>query len=304
MPLGYDKKIYIMAFDHRGSFIKLFGRSGTLPPGDTARVAGAKMLIFEGLQRAVAEGAPRETAGVLVDEQFGAEVARKAKREGYPLAMPVEKSGQDEFDFEYGDEFGKHIEEFDPNFSKVLVRYNPDGDREMNATQIVRLQKLCDWLHERGRKFLFELLVPAEPDQLKQVGGDEDRYDKEVRPGLMMEAIEALQDFGVEPDIWKIEGVDEREDCRRIAELCRRDRRDGVSCVVLGRGASDEKVDEWLRAGAGVPGYIGFAIGRSIFGSSVKSLAAREGEREELAEQIARNYLRFIDVYQSASVPA
>jgi len=267
-------------------------------------ISDAKSLIWEGFQRAVEEGAPKDAAGVLVDAQYGPQVARAAREHGYVFAMPVEKSGQNEFDFEYGDDVGTRIEQYDPTFSKVLVRYNPAGDAEMNRRQSERLKRLSDWLHERDRKFLFELLVPAEAQHLEQVGGDEDRYDRELRPGLMMDAIEALQDFGVEPDIWKIEGVDDREDCRRIAELCRRDGRDGVSCVVLGRGASDEKVDEWLRAGAGVPGYIGFAIGRSIFGSSVKSLAAGEGEREELAERIARNYLRFIDVYQSASVPA
>jgi myo-inositol catabolism protein IolC len=142
MALGYDRKIYIMAFDHRGSFTKLFGLSGPLTPEDTARVADAKMLIFEGLQRAVAEGAPREEAGVLVDEQFGADVARKAEADGYPLAMPVERSGQDEFDFEYGEDFGAHIEDFDPTFSKVLVRSNPDWPREVNERQFARLKRL------------------------------------------------------------------------------------------------------------------------------------------------------------------
>ncbi|HYR62508.1 MAG TPA: DUF2090 domain-containing protein [Actinomycetota bacterium] len=182
MPLGYDKKIYIMAFDHRGSFIKLFGLSGTLSPEDTARISDGKMLIFEGLQRAITEGASRETAGVLVDEQFGTDVARKAKAEGYPLAMPVEKSGQDEFDFEYGEDFGKHIEDFDPTFSKVLVRSNPDWPWEVNERQFTKLKRLSDWLHEHGRRFLYELLVPATPEQLASVGGDPGRYDTEVRP--------------------------------------------------------------------------------------------------------------------------
>src|SRR5919198_1286063 len=305
MTLGYDKQLYILAFDHRGSFEKMFGVSGRAPTDEeTRRITDAKSLIWEGFQRAVEEGAPREAAGVLVDAQYGPQVARGARDGGFVFAMPVEKSGQNEFDFEYGEEFGAKIEEFDPDFAKVLVRYNPAGDAEMNRRQSERLKRLSDWLHERDRKFLFELLVPAEAHQLEQVGGDEDRYDSEVRPGLMMQAIEELQELGVEPDIWKIEGVDDREDCRRIAELCRRDGRDGVSCVVLGRGASDEKVDEWLRAGAGLPGYIGFAIGRSIFGESVKALAAGGGDRDELSDKLARNYLRFIDVYQSASVPA
>jgi len=305
VALGYDKQLYILAFDHRGSFEKMFGVSGRAPTDEESqKIIDAKNLIWEGFQRAVDEGAPREAAGVLVDAQYGDAVARAARDGGYVFAMPVEKSGQNEFDFEYGDDFGAKIEEYDPTFSKVLVRYNPAGDVEMNRRQSERLKRLSDWLHERGRKFLFELLVPAEPQQLEAVGGDEDRYDQEVRPGLMIRAIVELQDFGVEPDIWKIEGVDDREDCRTIAETCRRDGRDGVTCVVLGRGASDAKVDEWLRAGAGVPGYVGFAIGRSIFGESVKALAAGEGDRDELSDKVARNYLRFIDVYQSASVPA
>src|SRR5215469_14355852 len=107
--------------------------------------------------------------------------------------MPVEKSGQVEFEVEYGDEFGEKIEEFDPDFSKVLVRYNPEGDGEMNERQTARLRRLSEWLHERHRKFLFELLVPAEPAQLELVGGDADRYDTELRPQLMMEAILQLQ---------------------------------------------------------------------------------------------------------------
>jgi myo-inositol catabolism protein IolC len=305
MTLGYDKQLYILAFDHRGSFEKMFGVSGRAPTEEeTQKITDAKSLIWEGFQKAVEEGAPREAAGVLVDGQYGPQVARAAREGGYIFAMPVEKSGQNEFDFEYGEDFGTKIEEYDPTFSKVLVRYNPEGDQEMNRRQSERLKRLSDWLHEHDRKFLFELLVPAEPGQLEAVGGDEDRYDQEVRPGLMIKAIEELQEAGIEPDIWKIEGVDDREDCQRIAETCRRGGRDGVACVVLGRGASDAKVDEWLRAGAGVPGYIGFAIGRSIFGESVKALAAGEGDRDELAEKIARNYLRFIDVYESASVPA
>jgi myo-inositol catabolism protein IolC len=297
--LGYDEKLYILAFDHRGSFEKMVG-------GGEDKVAGAKSLIWEGFQRAVDEGAPKEYAGILVDAQYGPNVAREARAGGYKLAMPVEKSGQAEFDFEYGDAFGDKIEEFDPDFSKVLVRYNPEGDAELNKRQIVKLRHLSEWLHERSRKFLFELLVPAEESQLAQVDGSEDRYDTELRPQLMLEAILQLQNGGVEPDIWKIEGIDDRESCREIAQLCRREGRDRVSCVVLGRGASDAKVDEWLRAAAGLEGYIGFAIGRSIFAESVKAYAADpEGfDRDAAIAKISSNYRRFIDVYEGAPVEA
>jgi myo-inositol catabolism protein IolC len=302
MEIGYDKPLYILAFDHRGSFQKkMLGITGAPTPEESERISDAKRVIFEGFQQAIADGAPRESAGLLVDEQFGADIARTAKAEGYILAMPVEKSGQDEFDFEYGAQFGDHILKFDPTFTKVLVRYNPEGDAETNRRQTERLKELSDWLHSQGRKFLFELLVPAEPHQLERVGGDEDRYDREVRPGLMATANRELQDAGVEPDIWKIEGIDLREDCGRISEVVRRGGRGGVACVVLGRGANEAAVVHWLKQGAGVPGYIGFAIGRTIWWDPLKAYLNDETDRGGAAKTISENYRRMIEVYSSAS---
>jgi myo-inositol catabolism protein IolC len=302
MDLGYTSNLYILAFDHRGSFQKkMLGIAGQPTPEESDRISDAKRVIFEGFQRAIEEGAPRDAAGMLVDEQFGGDLAREAKDQGYTLAMPVEKSGQDEFDFEYGAQFGEHILKFDPTFSKVLVRYNTDGDHEMNLRQTGRLKELSDWLHAKDRKFLFELLVAAEPHQLEAVGGDEHRYDTQVRPGLMVQAIRELQDAGVEPDIWKIEGIDRREECERISEVVRRDHRDNVACVVLGRGANEEAVIHWLKQGAGVPGYIGFAIGRTIWWDALKAYLSDETDRAAAAKTISENYRRMIDVYSSAS---
>jgi myo-inositol catabolism protein IolC len=302
MELGYDGKLYFLAFDHRGSFQKkMFGIEGDPTDEETRRIADTKHLIYEGMVKAVERGAEPGAAGVLVDEQFGGDIPAQAKQSGLVLAMPVEKSGQEEFDFEYGEQFGEHIERFDPDFSKVLVRYNPDGDAEMNALQTERLKRLADWLHEHDRRFLFELLVPATDAQLESVGGDSDRYDAELRPDLMIRTIAAFQDNGVEADVWKIEGVDDRSDCERIVAQARSGGRDGVVCVVLGRGASIDKVDEWLRAGAPVDGYIGFAIGRSIWWDALKGFLDGSLEREQAAEQIAGHYLRFIEVYEEAT---
>jgi myo-inositol catabolism protein IolC len=307
MTLGYDGKLYILAFDHRGSFQKkMFGIEGEPSADETATISDAKHLIFEGMVKAVEAGVDPRATGVLVDEQFGApqNIPGDAKERGLLLAMPVEKSGQNEFDFQYGDDFGAHIEQFDPDFSKVLVRYNPDGDAEMNERQTERLKRLSDWLHERDRKFLFELLVPAEDHQLEQVGGDTDRYDAELRPELMRRTIVAFQDAGVEADVWKIEGIETQEDCDRIAQTARRGGRDGVVCVVLGRGANDQKVDHWLRQGAPVEGYAGFAIGRTIWWDALKGFLDGNVEREDAAQQIADNYLRFVQVYDEAAKQA
>jgi myo-inositol catabolism protein IolC len=303
MALGYDGKLYILAFDHRGSFQKMFGVTGTPSPEETETISDAKRVIFEGMLEAVNQGAEAGATGVLVDEQFGSNIPEQAKAHNLKLAMPVEKSGQEEFDFEYGDDFPAHIEKFDPDFSKVLVRYNPDGDAALNKEQAERLKRLADWLHDHDRKFLFELLVPATDEQLASVGGESDRYDAELRPELMRRAIEELQNFGVEVDIWKIEGVDERSDAAMLAEQARSgEGREGVTCVLLGRGASTEKVEQWLQVAAPVEGFIGFAIGRSIWADALKSLIAGDLERDGAVKQIAQNYLHFVRVYEHQAV--
>ncbi|MFL5823520.1 MAG: 2-deoxy-5-keto-D-gluconate 6-phosphate aldolase domain-containing protein [Solirubrobacteraceae bacterium] len=304
MALGYDGKLYVLAFDHRGSFQKkMFGIEGDPTPEETETIASAKRVIFEGMLKAVERGLDASAAGVLVDEQFGSDIPSRTREGGLKLAMPVEKSGQDEFDFQYGDDFGGHIESFDPDFSKVLVRFNPEGDAEMNSRQLARLKELADWLHSHDRRFLFELLVPATDEQLESVGGDGDRYDAELRPELMRRTIEEIQAFGIEVDIWKIEGVDERSDAAMLSEQARSGAgREGVVCVVLGRGASTEKVSQWLEAAAPVEGFVGFAIGRSIWWDALKSWLAEELDREAAASQIAENYLYFIGVYEGQGV--
>jgi myo-inositol catabolism protein IolC len=299
MTLGYGGTLYILAFDHRGSFQKkFFGIEGAPSPEESQRIIDAKRVIFEGMRRALDEGVDASAAGVLVDEQFGTQVARDAAAAGMVLAMPAEKSGQNEFDFEYGTEFGAHIEAFDPTFTKVLVRYNPEGDGAMNARQSARLKELADWLHHSGRRFLFELLVPAEPHQMERVDGDAGRFDREVRPDLMKVAIAELQETGIEADVWKIEGIDDPEKCAEIVEQCRVGGRDGVGCVVRGRGADDAAVDAWLRAARQVPGYQGFAIGRSIWWDPLMAFVQGEMPRDEASTQIANNYRRFVAVYE------
>jgi myo-inositol catabolism protein IolC len=298
--LGYDRDLYMLAFDHRGSFQKqLLGIAGVPTRDEAARIADTKALIFEGFVVARARGKLTEGAGILVDEEFGTSVAKQAKENGIVLAMPAEASGRDEFDFEYGPDFARHIEAFDPAFTKVLVRYNPDGDPAVNERQTARLRRLSEWLHAHGRKLLFELLVPATAKQLDRVDEDRDRYDRELRPGLVVRSIAAMQAAGVEADVWKIEGLDERADCLCVAQQARGGGREGVACIVLGRGASATRVEEWLRAGAGVPGYRGFAIGRTIWWDALVGFRDRKLARADAATLIATNYLRAIDAYRS-----
>jgi myo-inositol catabolism protein IolC len=302
MSIGYNKPLYIQPFDHRGSFqTKLFGWKGKLTDEQTAEIAASKQVIYDGFKAAIAAGVPMEKAGILVDEQFGHAILRDAAANGYTTACPAEKSGQDEFDFEYGADFAKHIEAFNPTFCKVLVRYNPEGDATLNKQQSARLKELSGYLHAKGRSlFMFELLVPPEKAQLDRLKGDKKAYDVELRPGLMVRAIEELQDAGVEADVWKIEGLDRREDCEQIVLAAHRNNRDNVGCIILGRGENDEKVREWLTTAASVPGFIGFAVGRTVFWEPLVALRDKKATREEAVAEISRRYRTFVDDFESA----
>ena len=301
MNRGYEKALYLLPFDHRRSYVDgLFGFKPPLSASHREDVIDSKQLIFQGFRQALAEGVPREAAAILVDEEFGTHILSDAHRRGFVTAVSVEKSGVDEFEFEYGDDFANHIEAFDPSFAKVLVRYNSEGDKALNLRQIGRLKHLSDYCQRSDRRFMFELLVPATTGQLARMDGDKDAFDRQLRPDSMLQAIQALQAAGVEPDVWKIEGLDSRDDCERIVKMARRDGRNGVGCIVLGRGADEARVRTWLATAAGVEGFIGFAVGRTTFWDAVTGYRARTLTRNEAASQIATRLRNWVDTFEQA----
>jgi myo-inositol catabolism protein IolC len=302
--IGFNKPLYILPFDHRGSFRKkMFGWDGALSPQQTAEIAAAKRVIYDAFTAAIDAGVPREKAGILVDEQFGAAILRDASAEGYATCCPAEKSGQDEFDFEYDEDFQKHIEAFHATFCKVLVRYNAEGDQELNQEQAARLKRLSEYLHSNKSRsrFMFELLVPAEKSQLERLQGDKKAYDLQLRPQLMVQAIEQLQDAGVEPDVWKIEGLDRKDDCAKLVAAVRRGGRNEVGCIILGRGEDDKKVQEWLTTASTVPGFIGFAVGRTSFWNPLIDWRSKKITRDAAVAEISRRYQQFVEIFETSN---
>jgi 5-dehydro-2-deoxygluconokinase len=295
-----QKELLILAFDHRASFIeKMFGIKGRQPTQEEKReISEFKKIIFEGFKSALKKGVSKEIAGLLVDEEFGAEILREAKKNGLTFAMPMEKSGQDEFDFEYGDKYPMHIDEFDPTLVKVLVRYNPEGDIVINKRQLLRLKGLSSYLQSIRKPFLFELLVPATKEQLAKFSDSKEDYDRELRPKLMVKAIEHIQDAGIEPTIWKLEGVEKAVDAKAVVKAAQRGgRKAGV--ITLGRGESKEKVQEWLKVGAQIPGVIGFAVGRTIFWEPLAEHRAGKLDKLAAIEGVARNYVDFAKLWMN-----
>ncbi len=288
----------ILAFDHRGSFKKkLLGAPGEeLTPEQLEKAKELKSIIYAGFQKAIAAGVPKAKAGMLLDEEMGDAALKDAQSKGYMTICPAEKSGQDEFDFEYAD-WKAHIQKIDPTFCKVLVRYNPEGNAELNMRQAQKLNELGQFLKSINKGFLIEPLVPATPTQLAEVGGNQAAYDLDIRPKLMVRMIQQLQHFGIQPDIWKLEGVDRPEDAQALVKQARAGGRQ-CGIVTLGRGESKEKVAEWLKVGAHIDGIIGFAIGRTIFMDALQNYVKGAINQDQAVDQIAKNYKEFVDLWQ------
>ena len=301
MSLGYDQPLYLLPFDHRHSYvIDMFTFTAPLTKAEHDAVVDSKQVIYEGFREALVGGVPMSRAGILVDEEFGAGILRDATRNGYLTALSVEKSGSDEFKLEYGDAFAEHIDAFDPTFAKVLVRYNPEGDAALNRRQTARLEQLSDYCRGADQRLMFELLVPATKAQLDRVHADKNAYDVRVRPELMVRTIHDLQDAGIEPDIWKIEGLDRREDCERVVDTARRGGRHDVGCIVLGRGADVNRVVGWLEIAASAPGFIGFAVGRTTFGDAVADYEAKKSTRQQAVSRIAKRFREWVNIFERA----
>jgi len=300
MPiLDETHPLFLFAMDQRSSLLEHTYDEDSGEPADEAeaeRVRAGKQLVYRGVLTALAAGAAREHTGVLVDERYGADVARLAKEAGLQLAMPVERSGREWFELEYGDDWVAHVDAFDPDWVKVLVRDNPAFDADHREQQAAALAGVSATLHDAGRPFLVELLVPGTDEQQSAV----DDYDRDLRPDLVVQVLEFLQDHGVEADVWKLEGLDRREDAERVVATARRGGRDTVQCIVLGRDAPEEQLDAWLRTAAPVDGFVGFAIGRSNWEEPLEDVVREHLDTEAAEQLIAANYRHFVDTWLEA----
>jgi myo-inositol catabolism protein IolC len=307
MPaLGYRPSradpLLILAMDHRASFGKsLFGVTGDRPDASQrAAMEAAKRLIYAGLAHARSQ-LPGGHAGVLVDERYGQQVVEAAHSDGVVLAVPVEHSGRDWFELEWGQDWREHVLSNSPDFAKVLVRDNPAFPRDQRDRQLHALHDVSRALREMGVPLLYELLVPATDDQLAAAGGTTDAYDRDLRPGLVIQVIADNQAAGVEPAIWKVEGLETADAARAVVTQIQAGGRDQVRAIVLGRDAPAARLDHWLEVAAPVDGFVGFAIGRSIWEDPIGDHNRGQADERATVSQIAERYLDFARRYCAAS---
>jgi myo-inositol catabolism protein IolC len=295
----HDDPLFILAMDHRESFGRTLFEVQHDDPNQAQAEAmrSAKLLIFQGLE--VAQ--PSVTSGrigVLVDERYGQDVIDGVRKSAAPmvLAIPVEASGHDWFTLEWGDRWLEHVESVKPDYAKVLIRDNPGFDAAQRDAQLNSLAQVGAGLRTAGVPLLYELLVPATDAQLAQAGHDAGAYDRDIRPGLVSEVIADNQAHGVEPALWKVEGLETVEAARQVAEQAKAGGR-AADLIVLGRDAPAERLDHWLEVASQVDAFVGFAIGRSIWEdvlSRYEAFGATEAAAVNARREIADRYLGFI----------
>jgi myo-inositol catabolism protein IolC len=295
----HEDPLFILAMDHRASFGKtLFGVKND-DPDDTQLTAmtSAKLMIFEGLRKAVPALASGR-AGVLVDERYGQGVIDEARggASSVVLAVPIEASGHDWFTLEWGDQWLEHIQRINPDYAKILIRDNPDFDVAQRERQFDLLAQVTADLAKIRTPLIYELLVPPTDAQLDQADKNSYTYDRNVRPGLVAEVIADNQSHGIEPALWKVEGLETVDAARQIADQAKTGGR-AADLIVLGRDAPAERLGHWLKVASQVPAFVGFAIGRSIWEDVVREYEPSDHgptATDDASSKIAARYLSFV----------
>jgi myo-inositol catabolism protein IolC len=288
--------LLILAVDQRPWLTKaLYGHTDEATSEQRAALTEGKHVVLDGLLRALAQRDGLD-AGILVDAQLGPGVPERAKACGVPLAMPIEAGGREVYETDPLD-LAAYLKHYQPDYTKVLVRYNVDGRAQDNEVQRARLKEAANAAHDAGTRFLFEILVPATPDQLAAVGGDTERYDHELRPELILRGMKEIS-AEVDVDVWKLEHLAEPAHYRAANDLAAEH---GATCILLGANADEATVCDWL-ATAAHEGFAGFAIGRSIWWDAMRGYLAGSLTRDQAVETIARKYLVFADAFLKARV--
>jgi myo-inositol catabolism protein IolC len=294
---SWTRPLMVFAMDHRDSYRTLLGLPHPHSDAELRRAREVKAAVFGGFADAVQTMPDADGVALLIDAEYGDHLIDAARRLGSLICLPLERSGQAELQWEYEDEFDGVVDRLRPDLVKILMRYNADGDAALNARQADRAAQMSAWCLDRSLPLMLEVLIPPTAAQRELTADDASAWDAKLRPELQVRAIEELRAAGSDPSIWKVEGLDDNADARRMVEAARAGGRDDVSCIVLGRGADLDRIEQWLAVGAATDGYVGFAVGRSLWNGPALRLWRAESAEEDVRREVSANYLRLCETW-------
>lgn len=282
-------QLFILAVDQRPWLTNaLFGHTHSVSASERALTTEAKHMVFEALLSATT-ATPSNAAGILVDAELGPGVAERAKHAGLKLIIPVEKAGLRVYETEFPN-LDLHLQHYEPDFAKVLVRYNPEDPSAERALQRQRLAEVAAASERAGTKFLFELLVPP------AAGKEADAAFEALRPELTRAAMREIA-TEVDVDVWKLEPQGDAESYREADKIAREL---GGTCVLLGAGRPLDEVVDWIRT-ASQAGFEGFAVGRTLWWDSVQMFRRDPSTRSAGVQQIADRYAQCVAAFNGTT---
>jgi 5-dehydro-2-deoxygluconokinase len=297
-----NRVLLILAADHRDSLERdLYGLTAPPTPAQAARISADKLLVYQALLGAAAWLPAQIQPGMLIDEQYGASVADLVSHSAgsVSLCMPLEAGGQEWFRFADGDDWQRQAGSFAADYTKILVRDNPGLDHARREQQARRLGQISAWAQRTSRSLILELVVPATDADKEATGGILHRYNDELRPEHTLLVMEYLQDYGVEPAFWAVKGLDRHDDAVAVAAMAQRGGR-RARCLAGGGQASHDTLEHWLQVAAPIPGWAGFAIGRSIWWDPLRAHLRHLSTAGEARRRIRAAYLHYARYYLRA----
>ncbi|MDA0994701.1 MAG: 5-dehydro-2-deoxygluconokinase [Proteobacteria bacterium] len=275
--------LMVLAFDHRRQLEELHV---SVEPG-TDRIAEFKALVCRAAELVADERGSNENLGMIVDERYGASVLARMTKKQWWLGRPVEVPASKPVEFDPQSNMGLPLLKWPKSHVvKCLVFYHPEDDIETRLAQEERVQQLHSDCVTLGRELLLEIISS--------------NSDRPVTDSTISNVLRRFYNLGVLPSWWKlgsqsdaswqeISGVIERYD-----PLCH-----GV--LMLGLDAPEAELKESFRVAANYPICKGFAVGRSIFGSSARLWFSGECDDDTVISQVAENYRTMIQLWQEST---
>jgi myo-inositol catabolism protein IolC len=303
-PRPSEVPLFVLAYDHRSVLRQMLAGDRQLAIDDEL-LRRTKDVVLDGLLAAIDDRLvpPGTRAGLLIDEELGAEAAIRAHEHGIELTMPVERSGASTFTLDYGPAFLDHLRAFPVDYAKILVFLNPAEAEDRYQGQIDAVRDVLGDIATDGYRIMLEVIIPPTRNQLARLGDDQERFDRELRPALVCQAIADCYAAGIRPELWKLEGLETPADYTMVAATVS-SADPAARSLVLGRGADARRVVNWVRLAARTPGFSGFAIGRSIWEDALTGWLTGAIDAGTAVRGIARQYAHYVSHYLGARLQA
>lgn len=231
-----EDKFLMLALDHRGSFKKLIN------PASPESVSDDEILK---LKKEIIRQLADQFSGLLIDEVWGLKAYENRTK---PFLLPLEKSSHTGMmELEYSVD---QIKAMGASGAKIVIDFDPNPENVPHQLEVAK--KVMDDC--KASEFpLFLEIVTHSPDKV-------------------LESLQKFLDFGIAPDVWKLEYPGSAEECRKLTKLV-----EETPWILLTGGQTFDEFKPELEV-ASKNGCQGFLAGRALW-QEVTTLQGEEKQK-------------------------